>query len=99
MPDAIAAAEPPLDPPAVLELFHGFRQWSPNRFFVSPSNPNSGVFVLPNIMAPADFILLTTTESESGMKSLCIRDPDVVFRFFVSSRSLIPIGIPCNSPV
>lgn len=53
MPAATAAAEPPLDPPAVRARSDGVGQSGPSRFVVSPSSVNSGVLVLPTMMAPA----------------------------------------------
>ena len=48
-----AAPAPPLDPPLVCSVFQGFRQASPRRFSVVPDWPNSGVLVLPRMIAPA----------------------------------------------
>ena len=79
-------------------MFHGFLQSSPNLFLVSPNNPNSGVFVLPKIMAFSFFTLSDTTLSNSGILSLKIKDPAVVLIPFVISISFIDVGIPCNKP-
>ena len=53
-PAARAAAAPPLEPPAVRSVSQGLRQASPSLFSVLPDRPNSGVLVLPRIIAPAD---------------------------------------------
>ena len=79
-------------------VFHGLRQWSPSRFCVCPSRPNSGVFVLPSITAPAALTRSTTAESSSGTLSWKARDPPVVRIPRVSSRSLIEMGTPCRGP-
>src|SRR3954468_18029662 len=50
---ATDAADPPLDPPGVLERFHGLRVTPVTRLFVYAQNPNSGTAVLPTATAPA----------------------------------------------
>ena len=59
---------------------------------------NSGVFVLPRIIAPAAFSRATTVASLRGTKSSLIRDPPVVRKPAVSIVSLIVSGTPCNTP-
>jgi len=59
IPPATAAVDPPLDPPGVLSVFHGFRVVPKRRFFVKPVKPCSGVLVLPTTMAPAALSRLT----------------------------------------
>src|SRR5438552_16456954 len=52
-PLASATAAPPLEPPHVLVRSYGFRV-APNRVLnVCEPAPNSGVLVLPSVMAPA----------------------------------------------
>ena len=97
-PAATAAPAPPEEPPVVRSVFHGLRQWSPSRFCVCPSRPNSGVFVLPRITAPAALTRSTTAESSSGTLSWKASDPPVVRIPRVSSRSLIEMGTPCSGP-
>ncbi len=63
MPPATAAAEPPLEPPGVREVFQGFLVVPKSRFLVNPVNPNSGVLVFPITMAPAALSRLTWVES------------------------------------
>src|SRR5437868_6939352 len=53
MPAATAAAEPPLDPPGVLVVSHGLRVGPKTGLSVAPFQPNSGVLVLPSMIAPA----------------------------------------------
>ena len=52
MPDATAAAEPPLDPPLVRSISHGLRVGPYNSGSVIPIKPNSGVLVLPMAINP-----------------------------------------------
>ncbi len=74
-PAATAAVEPPLEPPVVSERSHGFRVSGPSRFFVSPSSPNAGVFVLPTITAPAARSRATAMQSSSGTLSRYASEP------------------------
>src|SRR5215218_9961396 len=53
MPAATAAAVPPLEPPAEWLGRHGLLVRPNSGFSVTPLLPNSGVFVLPTISAPA----------------------------------------------
>jgi hypothetical protein len=53
MPDATAAAEPPLEPPALWSRRHGLRVGPNARGSVDGHRPISGVFVLPTITRPA----------------------------------------------
>src|ERR1700728_946148 len=66
MPAATAAAAPPLDPPGVRSVFHGLRVTPKIGPSVWPLMPNSGVVVLPIMIAPAVRNLLTSTSSRSG---------------------------------
>ena len=59
---------------------------------------NSGQFVFPSIIAPAPRIRSTGSESQSGIRSLYITDPEVVLTPFVLSESFIETGTPCNGP-
>src|SRR5581483_4157492 len=52
-PDAIAAASPPLDPPAEWSSDHGLLVFPAMRLSVSYAIRNSGVFVFPIRIAPA----------------------------------------------
>ena len=63
MPAATDAAAPPLDPPLVRPVSHGFRQSSPSRFSVVAERPNSGVLVFPRLTAPAPIVRSTTMSS------------------------------------
>src|SRR5439155_15156179 len=52
MPAATAAADPPLDPPAVYSRFHGLRVGPKLRGAVDGARPISGVVVLPKMTRP-----------------------------------------------
>src|SRR5204863_7613638 len=53
MPQASATAAPPLLPPHVFETSYGFRVAPNTGLKVCDPAPNSGVFVLPTVSAPA----------------------------------------------
>ena len=65
MPEARAAAEPPLEPPGVRSRFHGFRVGPNSSLSVKGMWPNSGVFVLPTTIAPAALSRATSASSKS----------------------------------
>src|SRR5689334_9317170 len=62
-PLAIAAAEPPLDPPGVRARSHGEHVNPCTKFLVRTIWPNSGVLVFPTTIAPAAFSRATCVES------------------------------------
>ena len=68
-PAARAAAAPPLEPPGVSSVFHGFRVAPLSSDSVNATVPNSGVFVLPTMTKPASRIRRTTALSKSGTLS------------------------------
>ena len=53
MPAATAAAEPPLEPPALWSRFHGLRVGPNASGSVVGSRPSSGVLVRPRMTSPA----------------------------------------------
>src|SRR5260370_27572122 len=63
IPAAIAAAEPPLDPPAVRERSHGLWVAPHSAPSVLGTLPNSGMLVLPMTMAPASRSRRTSSAS------------------------------------
>ena len=65
-PAATAAPAPPLEPPGVRAGFHGLRVMPKSGLSVTALWPNSGVVVLPTMMAPAPLSRSTQTESSSG---------------------------------
>src|SRR5689334_15831687 len=98
MPHASDTAAPPLLPPHVRVRSYGF--------FVAPNTvlnvfdpaPNSGVFVLPTVIAPAFRINVMIGASFAGTLSRKNGEPYVVRIPFVSTRSLCAIGSPCSGP-
>ena len=70
MPDATAAAEPPLDPPALCARFHGLRVGPKRRGSVEAASPISGVLVLPKMTRPARLSRAVISLSWSTTKSL-----------------------------
>ena len=99
-PEATATAEPLLDPPGILCVFssHGFL--GVPLYLLSPVAPkaNSTVCVLPKIIQPRDFNLLTKLPSGPVISSLFICDPLVVGISLTEQISLIATGIPIKGP-
>src|SRR6202035_3149378 len=58
-PDAMAAASPPLEPPADRSKFHGLLVFPLKELSVSYAIKYSGVFVFPKMIAPAARSLAT----------------------------------------
>ena len=98
MRSANDAAAPPLLPPAVRELSYGDTVVPHTGLYVWDPSPNSGVFVLPITMAPADLIRLTNSSSSSAIRSANIGDPDVNGRPLAAERSFTACGNPCIQP-
>src|SRR6185312_6176536 len=69
-PQASATAAPPEDPPQVLDKSYGLRVAPKIVLNVCDPEPNSGVLVLPIVIAPARCIRSTTISSLVGMLSL-----------------------------
>ena len=93
---AVAAPEPPLDPPVRRSRFHGLRGGL-NRSKPAPM-ANSVMLVLPSSTAPACFRLAMMVASSSGTKSARMRVPPVVRTPFVQNWSLTATGMPCIGP-
>ena len=72
---ASAAAAPPLLPPALRLRSNGLRVAPNTRLTVCEPAPNSGVFVLPRLIAPAPDIRSTTSASKSGTWSANSGEP------------------------
>ncbi len=66
IPEASATAAPPLLPPQVRETSYGFRVTPKTSLNVWEPAPNSGVFVLPIVIAPAARSRCTMSASASG---------------------------------
>src|SRR5436305_1568372 len=79
MPAAIAAAEPPEDPPGVHSGFQGLRVTPSAGLAVYANVPNSGAAVLPRGIAPAARSRSTCKASRAtGGRPRYQRDPCVV---------------------
>ena len=63
MPNAAATAAPPLLPPGVIRVFHGFTVRPLSGLSVTPFQPNSGVVVLAKTFSPAARWRCTSVES------------------------------------
>ena len=74
-PAAVAAAEPPLDPPGVREVSHGFRVIPHASVSVKPQMASSGRFVLPSTIAPAARRRRTISPSACGGRVEAVRAP------------------------
>src|SRR4051812_20952711 len=98
MPQASAAAAPPLLPPHVLSRSYGLYVGPNTGLKVCEPAPNSGVLVFPMVIAPAALWRSTITASVSGKKSLKIGEPNVVRMPLVGVRSLCATGRPANGP-
>jgi hypothetical protein len=70
MPQATETAAPPLLPPHVFVTSYGFFVGPKIGLNVCDPAPNSGVLVLPMMMAPADVRRSTRSASSVGMLSL-----------------------------
>src|SRR5215208_1584910 len=66
MPQATAAADPPLDPAAVRSGFQGLRVGPKSGLSVGDFQPNSGVFVLPRTITPLRLRRSTIGASSAG---------------------------------
>ena len=99
MPAATAAAEPPLEPPAMCSGFQGLRHGPSRRDSVVPVMPRSGVFVLPRITSPAARWRFTSSESSLGTTSRVKTLPLVIGMPATSMpRSFTRKGTPRNGP-
>src|SRR4051812_43198330 len=95
---AIAAAEPPLDPPGIRVVSQGLRVGKKAEFSFEPPIANSSMFVLPISTASAAFSLAMTVASYGGRKFSSIFEPHVVGSPAVQSTSLIATGRPASLP-
>jgi hypothetical protein len=97
MPSPTAAAEPPLDPPAVRAGSQGLPVGPYRGESVTPFQPNSGVVVLPSSTDPDSRSRATAgASSVHGPAASSSRLPRSVGQAVVSSRSLIGAGTPSN---
>src|SRR5580700_5719066 len=97
-PAAIAAASPPLDPPAVRERFHGLLVRPYKRLSVSQAISSSGVLVTPRITAPAARNRATSGASPDARYPARNRDPASQRCPATSIEDLMERGTPCSGP-
>ena len=93
-PDATAAPDPPDEPPGVRSGFHGLRVIPQSGLSVKLEYANSGVVVLPTMIAPAPSSVSTIAALRSGTQCSNANEPIVVRLPFVGVRSLIASGTP-----
>ena len=74
MPAATAAAEPPLEPPAVWVRFHGLRVGPKARGSDDGRSPSSGVLVRPSEIKPAALILRVRKLSSRSRHPAALRN-------------------------
>src|SRR5438105_4926558 len=98
MPQASAAAAPPLEPPGVTPLFHGFSVAPCRSLSVNQRQENAGVLVRPIMIAPALRQLATGGASASAMTSRKATTPLVVAWPRWSVLTLTVTGTPCSGP-
>src|ERR1700675_4550665 len=78
IPDATAAAEPPLEPPGTFERSHGLQVVNRPLFSVEEPMANSSMFVLPTRHSPASTRRRVTVASYGGCHSPRMREAQVV---------------------
>ena len=93
-PAAMAAASPPLEPPAEYSRFQGFPVRPETRFSVSYAIKNSGVLVLPRRIAPALRKRSATGAVREGISLARRSEPAGTGQFATSMQLLIVSGIP-----
>src|ERR1041385_3127493 len=97
-PAAIAAADPPDEPPGERARSHGLFVVPKTGLYVCASAANVGVFVFPTTTAPAAGSGATGPASRSGTCPAGIWARDVARPRAVSNVSLIVIGTPWSGP-
>ncbi len=97
MPLAIAAADPPLDPPGVYPYFSGFMQRPQNGLSVVPPRAPSCMFKVPSSTPPAARSRATTVASLcAGAEGAKV--PQRVGRPATAMLSFTAKGIPSSGP-
>ena len=98
MPEASAAAAPPLDPPAERLGSAGLRVVPKIVLKVCEPAANSGTLVRPSSTTPAPRIRSTASVSSSGTKSAWSGEPKVVRQPATGWVSFTANGSPCSGP-
>ena len=97
-PPATAAPLPPLEPPQIRSVSHGFRA-GPNAWLVVEApQANSCVLSFPTTTAPAARSRATTVASAAATLSASTFEAAVVRVPATSITSLTPIGTPWSGP-
>src|SRR5262247_1118812 len=95
---AMAAAEPPPDPPGMRPRSHGLLVGPYAEYSVDDPIANSSMLVLPTMTSPASRIRVMIVASYGGRQCSRILEPQVVGTPFVAITSLIAIGTPATGP-
>src|SRR6476659_9801514 len=93
---ATAAADPPLDPPGMRSVAHGFLVGPNAEFSVDEPIANSSQLVLPTTTAPAACRRSITVASYGGTKVSRMREDAVVQTPRVQMLSLTAMGTPAS---
>src|ERR1051326_2147383 len=96
IPAATAAADPPLDPPGIRSVAHGFRTGPNAEFSLDDPIANSSQFVFPMTTAPASSSRATAVASYGGTYCSSIFDDAVVRTPRVQRLSLSATGTPAS---
>ena len=99
IPEATAAAAPPLEPPALCARFQGLRVAPNSRGSVDGQKPSSGVLVLPKITRPARLRRAVISLSWSARLSANSLLPQLVTApLYRAPRSFRRYGTPVKGP-
>ena len=101
IPDATAAADPPLDPPGLRVTSHGLCVGPYASGSLVGNNPNSGVFVLPTITKPAALELREEVAVVGGDVAERLQEAVAAVVRLAGHRaveSFTTIGTPRNGP-
>src|ERR1700744_2520070 len=98
MPVATDTAAPPLEPPDVIAVLHGFSVRPYSGPSVNHLNENGGTLVRPLMIASARRRLATTALSAGATRCEYAGTPLVVASPNTSTFSLIVIGTPHSMP-
>src|SRR5690349_17310144 len=85
--EAIAALDPPDEPPGMRLRSHGLRVGPYAEFSVDEPIANSSMFVLPSMTMPARLMRCEIVASYGGTQPSRIFEPAVVTRSFVTTTS------------
>ncbi len=95
---AVAAADPPDEPPGTCACDQGLRTGLNALFSFDEPIANSSMLSLPSITAPASARRAVTVDSYGGMKPFRIFDAHVVSIPRVQKMSFTPSGTPASTP-